>query len=247
MIGAAKGYRVIITVTEKISKEKFTTLKAYGAHVVVCPCVDMDNPHNYHQVAVQLQKSIPNSFMPNQYFNLSNRMAHQTLLAPEIWEQTEGKLTHFFAAAGTSGTISGVGRFLKSKNPDIKVIAIDAQNSWRSTKGNPKPYAVEGIGIDFNTPVTDYAVIDEFIEVSDENALGILQPLAQQYGLLVGLSSGAVAYAAQEYGKTMKKGDIGVMIFGDSGRAYLSKGFYGHVDNTIPCAAALTKTNELFI
>lgn len=247
MIGAAKGYRVIITVTEKISKEKLTTLKAYGAHVVMCPCVEMNDPHNYHQVAVQLQKSIENSFMPNQYFNLSNRLAHQTLLAPEIWQQTEGKITHFFAAAGTSGTVSGVGRYLKAKNPDVRVIAIDAKNSWRSTKGHPKPYAVEGIGIDFNTPIIDYAVIDEFIEVSDEHALGILQPLAKQHGLLVGLSSGAVAYAAQQYAKNMKAGDIGVMIFGDSGRAYLSKGHYGHVDDTIACATALTKPQQAFI
>ena len=245
MIGAAKGYKVIITVTEKISKEKLMTLKAYGAEVVVCPCVAMDNPHNYHKVALQLQKDTPNSFMPNQYFNLSNRQAHYTLLGPEIWHQTAGTITHFFAAAGTSGTVSGVGRYLKSQNPDITVVAIDAKNSWRSTKGHPQPYAVEGIGVDFDTPVTDYSVIDEFLAISDEHALGILQPLAQQNGLLVGLSSGAVAYAVQQYAPRMKAGDIGVMIFGDSGRAYLSKGFYGCVEDTVPCAVALKKAKEL--
>ncbi len=245
MIGATKGYRVIITVTEKISKEKLMTLKAYGAQVVMCPCVDMNDPRNYHQVAVQLQKNTPNSFMPNQYFNVSNRQAHYTLLGPEIWHQTGGTITHFFAGAGTSGTVSGVGRFLKSQNPDIKIIAIDAKNSWRSTKGFPKPYAVEGIGIDFDTPVTDYSVIDEFFEVTDEQSLDILKPLAQQFGLLVGLSSGSVAYATQQYAKKMKKGDVGVMIFGDSGRAYLSKGFYGSVEDTIACDIALKKAREL--
>lgn len=241
MIGAAKGYKVIITVTEKISKEKLTTIKAYGAQVVMCPPAAMDDPRNYHNVAVQVHKNTPNSFMPNQYFNVSNRLAHQTLLGPEIWQQTEGKITHFFAAAGTSGTISGVGRYLKSQNPDVQVIAIDAKNSWRSTKGNPQPYAVEGIGIDFDTPVTDYAVIDTFLEVSDEESFSMLQPLAKQHGLLVGLSSGSVAAGVMQYLPRMKAGDFGVMIFGDSGRAYLSKGFYGQVDDTIPYHAAISQ------
>lgn len=247
MIGAAKGYNVIITVTEKISKEKLMTLKAYGAQVVMCPCVPMDDPRNYHQVAVQLQKNTPNSFMPNQYFNLSNRQAHYTLLGPEIWHQTAGTITHFFAAAGTSGTVSGVGRYLKSQNPDITIIAIDAKNSWRSTKGNPKPYAVEGIGIDFDTPITDYSTIDQFIEVTDEQSFSMLQPLARQHGLLVGLSSGSVAYAVAQYAKNMKAGDVGVMIFGDSGRAYLSKGLYGSVEDTIAYDKALERTKELVL
>jgi len=167
------------------------------------------------------------------------------LLGPEIWHQTGCTITHFFAAAGTSGTVSGVGRYLKAQNPDITVVAIDAKNSWRSTKGHPKPYVVEGIGVDFDTPVTDYSVIDEFVEVSDEDSLGILKPLAQQFGLLVGLSSGAVAYAVQQYAKNMKASDVGVMIFGDSGRAYLSKGFYGSVEDTIACDKALKKAREL--
>lgn len=245
MIGAAKGYKVIITVTEKISKEKLTTIQAYGATVVMCPPAAMDDPRNYHNVAVQIQKQTPNSFMPNQYFNLSNRLAHQTLLGPEIWRQTEGKITHFFAAAGTSGTVSGAGRYLKSQNPDIKVIAIDAKNSWRSTKGNPKPYAIEGIGIDFDTPITDYSIIDEFLEVSDEESLGILQPLAKQHGLLVGLSSGAVAAGVVQYLPKLKQGDIAVMIFGDSGRAYLSKGFYGRVEDTVPYHVALKQPDVM--
>jgi cystathionine beta-synthase len=247
MIGAAKGYKVIITVTEKISKEKLNTLKAYGAHIVMCPSVStIDDPRSYHSVALEIQKNTPNSFMPNQYFNESNRLAHQTLLGPEIWEQTDGAVTHFFAAAGTGGTISGVGRYLKSKNPSIKIIAADSNNSFRSTKGNPKPYAIEGMGIDFVSPVVDYTVIDEIIEVDDEPALNMLKPLARQHGLLVGLSSGAVAYTAQQYMRHMKKDDLGVMIFGDSGRAYLSKGFYSEEsDQVIPCQTVLEKGAQL--
>lgn len=230
MIGAAKRYNVIITTSDKVSKEKLATLKAYGARVIVCPMVDGDDPQNYHAVAERIHHSTPNSFMPNQYFNLSNPYAHYTSMGPEIWRQTEGKITHFFAAAGTGGTISGVGRYLKEQNPKIKIIAADSDFSYRSTKGHPKPYYVEGMGVDYDTPVVDYSVIDEFVEVSDEQSFNILQPLARDYGLLVGLSSGAVAYMVKHYAHKLKDGDLAVMIFGDSGRAYLSKGFYGNVE-----------------
>ncbi|MBA2306723.1 cysteine synthase family protein [Candidatus Dependentiae bacterium] len=227
MIGAAKGYKVIITVFEKISQEKCQTLKAYGATVIKCPGTTfIEDPLSYHSQAVALHKSTPNSFMPNQYFNIANAAGHYASLGPEIWKQTEGKITHFFAAAGTSGTISGAGKYLKEQNPAIKIIAIDSAHSFHSTKGNPQPYKLEGVGIDFISPVLDLSTIDEIIPVTDEHALGILKPLASTYGLLVGLSSGAVAYAVQEYSKTMKPDDYGVMIFGDSGRAYLTKGYY---------------------
>lgn len=227
MLGAAKGYKVIITVSSKVSAEKLATLKAYGAHVVMCPATDyLEDPRSYHSQALKIHKETPDSFMPNQYFNVSNRLAHQTLLAPEIWKQTDGKITHFFAAAGTGGTVSGVGRFLKAQNPKIKVIAADAATSWRATKGNPKPYKVEGMGIDFESPVVDFNVIDEVVGVTDENALGMLPKLAREQGLLVGPSSGAVAWMAMQYAPKLKEGDLGVAIFGDSGRAYLSKNFY---------------------
>lgn len=232
MIGAAKGYKVIITVSEKVSQEKMQTLKAYGAQVVICPTTDfIDDPRSYHSVAVQLQKETPHSFMPNQYFNPLNAQAHYTSLAPEVWNQTHGAITHFFAGAGTGGTITGVGRYLKEKNPEIKVIAIDSVNSFRATGGHPKPYAIEGMGIDFESPVIDYSVIDEIITVNDENAISMLKTLAKN-GFLVGPSSGAVAYAAQQYAQQqMGANDRGVMIFGDSGRAYLSKGFYEQVSS----------------
>lgn len=227
MIGAIKGYKVIITVSEKISQEKLQVLKAFGAQVVVCPPTDrIDDPSGYHSKAVEIHKNTPNSFMPNQYFNLSNSKSHEMLLGPEIWKQTHGTITHFFAAAGTGGTISGVGRFLKKMNSNIKVYALDSINSYRSTKGHPKPYKVEGMGIDFESPVLNYSVIDEMIEVRDEDALAMLKTLARNYGFLVGPSSGAVAWAAQKYSKDFSPDAVVVMIFGDSGRAYLTKNYY---------------------
>ena len=229
MIGAVKGYKVIITVSEKISEEKLKAIQSYGAEVVMCPSTAyIEDPNNYHQQALALHAKTPNSFMPNQYFNPANAKAHYTLLGPEVWKQTHGKITHFFAAAGTCGTISGTGRYLKEQNPKVQVFAIDSDKSFRSTKGCPQPYKVEGMGIDWNgSPVLDENAIDDYLEVSDENALGMLKTLASGHGILVGPSSGAVAYAAQEYANQhMYPGDIGVMIFGDSGRAYLTKNFY---------------------
>ncbi len=227
MIGAARGYKVVIVVSEKISKEKLQTMQAYNAQVIVCPVTDcIDDPEGYHSVAVRMCNELPNAFMPNQYFNLMNTQAHYTLLGPEVWEQTDGTVTHFFAGAGTGGTVTGVGRYLKEQNPNVKIIAVDSINSYRATKGSPKPYQVEGMGIDFDSPVIDYKVIDDVLTVSDNDAIAMLQLLASK-GFLVGPSSGAVAHAAYQYAKNyLSKNDRVVIIFGDSGRAYLSKGFY---------------------
>ena len=227
MIGAAKGYRVIISVSEKISQEKMDTLRAYGAEVVICPATSfLEDPNSYHSKAVEIHKKTANSFMPDQYFNIANREAHYRSLGPEIWRNTEGKITHFVAAAGTGGTISGAGQYLKEKNPDIQIIAVDSNNSYRSTNGNPKPYAVEGMGVDFVSPVLNNKIINRFIEVSDEQAFTTLRELARNYGLLVGPSSGAVAYAGFSLQQELKPHDCAVIIFGDSGRAYLSKKLY---------------------
>lgn len=227
MIGAVRGYKVIITASEKISDEKMKTMKAYGAEVVLCPSTDfIEDPKSYHSRALEIKKNTPNSFMPNQYFNFSNSKAHYTLLGPEIWKQTEGRVTHFIAAAGTSGTISGAGKFLKEQNPKIRIVAVDAATSFHSTHGKPKPYKMEGIGMDFDTPIFDKGVIDEIVPVTDERGLGMLPIMARKYGLLVGPSSGAVAYAAERYSKQLTQDDVVVMIFGDSGRAYLTKGYY---------------------
>lgn len=227
MIGVLKGYKVIITVSEKISQEKLQTIQAYGAMTIMCPATSLiENPQSYHSQAVALHKKTPNSFMPNQYFNIANAQGHYQSLGPELWKQTEGKITHFFAGAGTGGTICGAGKYLKEKNPTIKVIAIDSAHSLYSTNGNPKPYKVEGIGLDFDSPVFDRSVIDEIIPVSDAHALPMLKTLAQKHGLLAGTSSGAVAYVVQNYGKKLGTNDTVVMIFGDSGRAYLTKNYY---------------------
>lgn len=254
MIGAIKGYKVIITVPEKTSKEKYGTMLAYGARVVVCPTkANLQDPESYHSKAHELHKSIPNSFMPNQYFNLDNSRAHYCITGPEIWRQTEGKITHFFAGAGTCGTISGVGQFLKEQNPAIKILAVDAATSYRSTNGNPAPYKYEGLGVDFMSPVLNEAVIDEFLTVSDHDGLTALKGLATKYGFLVGPASGAVAFVTQVYAQQhMKEGDLGVMIFGDSGRSYLTKGYYAQdsdephgVCNPKNAATKSTMTHEL--
>jgi cystathionine beta-synthase len=228
MIAAIKGYKAIVTVSEKISQEKHQTIKAYGAEVVMCPSTSfIEDPRSYHSQAVAILNKTPNAIMLNQYFNVQNAEAHYRSLAPEVWNQTEGNVTHYFAAAGTGGTISGVGKYLKEKNKNVKVLAVDSDTSWRTTKGNPKPYKVEGMGIDFETPVLNKSVIDDYLPISDDHALGMLKTMASKYGLLIGPSSGAVAYAAYEYAKRhFNDGDMGVIIFGDSGRAYLTKNFY---------------------
>lgn len=227
MVGALKGYKVIITVSEKISKEKMQTLKAYGAEIVICPATALiEDPQGYHTQAKKIHDSIPGSFMPDQYYNTENRDAHYSLLGPEIWKQTEGKITHFFAGAGTGGTVSGVGRFLKEQNPTIKVFALDSVNSFRATQGNPKPYRVEGMGIDFVNEIMDYHIIDEVITVSDDEAINMMNVFGKEYGVLVGPSSGAVAAGVHKKLATLTKDDVVVMIFGDSGRAYLSKNFF---------------------
>lgn len=227
MIGSIKGYKVIICSTEKHSKEKINTIRSYGATVLTFePTERLEDPKSYHSQAVLLQQNTPNSYMPNQYCSLLNSEAHYKGIGPEIWNQTDGKVTHIIAAAGTGGTVSGIGKFLKEMNPNIKVIAVDAQNSYRSTKGNPKPYRLEGMGVDSDSIVLDHSVIDEFIEVNDDQGIDMMKNLAHSKGFLVGPSSGAVAYASYVYGKNLRDGDIAVSIFGDSGRAYLSKGFY---------------------
>lgn len=224
MIGASKGYKVIITTPDKTAIEKIKTLKALGAEVILCKSIeDTSNPEHYHQVAVKKTKEIPGAYMTDQYMNIENAEGHYRLTGPEIWKQTKGEITHFFAASGSCGTISGTGKFLKEKNSKIKVIAFDIATSWYSTGGNPKPYKMEGVGIDFDTPVLYKQYIDEIIPITDEQAFSMIKPIAVKTGILGGLSSGLVAYGVRRYAKKMTSADLGVMIFGDSARAYLSK------------------------
>jgi cystathionine beta-synthase len=227
MIGAMKGYKVIITVSEKISTEKLQAIKAYGATVIMCPATDtIEDPKSYHSVARRLHEQTPGSCMPDQYFNVANAHAHYFSLGPEIWKQTQGTITHFFAGAGTGGTLSGAGKYLKEQNSQIKVIAIDSVNSFRATGGNPKPYYIEGVGIDFISPVMNYDIVDDIITVTDADSFAMLKILAHKKGILAGPSSGAVARGVQQYLDNIPADAVVVMIFGDSGRAYLTKNFY---------------------
>ncbi|MBD3231649.1 pyridoxal-phosphate dependent enzyme [Candidatus Dependentiae bacterium] len=224
MIGAVKKYKVIITVPDRTSKEKIDVLRAYGAKVYICPNADtLDDPEGYHAKAEELCKKISGAFMPNQYFNKSNPMAHYTTTGPEIWKQTNGKITHFIAGAGSCGTISGVGKFLKEKNQNIKIIGVDAASSVYSSK-KPKAYNAEGIGIDVISETFDKKFVDQIIPINDYDAFSMTKQLSKK-GLLVGISSGAVMHVALQYCKKLTNQDVVVVIFGDSGRAYLSKVF----------------------
>jgi len=226
-IGAAKGYNVIITVSEKVSVEKRTTLEAYGVTVITCPATRLlSDPENYHQRALAIHKATPNSFMLNQYFNPDNARAHYSLLGPELWRQTEGKITHFIGGAGSCGTICGAGKYLKEQNNDINIIAVDSVNSYRTTCGNPQPYVLDGMGIDYDTPLLDPSVVDRFITVKDHDAHAMLKTLARSYGFLVGPASGAVAWAARSIAHELAANACVAMLFGDSGRAYLTKHLY---------------------
>lgn len=234
MIGAIKGYKVIITASKKVSAEKRATLKAYGVELIECtPTTFLHDPENYHQVALAIHKNTPNSIMLNQYFNPENSRAHYASLGPELWRQTAGKITHFIGGSGSCGTVSGVGKYLKEQNSAIKVFGVDSVNSYRTTQGNPKPYVLEGMGIDYETPLLDTAVVDDFLTVKDDDAIRMLKTLARNYGLLVGPASGAVAAATYEYVQQLPADACIVMLFGDSGRAYLTKNFYADIENSI--------------
>lgn len=225
MIGALKGYSVVITVPDRTSTEKIATLRAYGAKVYVCPDTDnLEDPNSYHSKAREVVESTPGAFMPNQYFNSANPQAHYNTTGPEIWNQTEGKVTHFITGMGSCGIISGAGRFLKEKNKSITVIGVDAENSKLSSPC-PKTYKVEGLGVDVFSETLDRSVIDTIIPISDDDAFAATRYAASSYGFLIGISSGAVLHTALTYAKNLTEKDVVVIIFADSGRAYLSKVF----------------------
>ena len=222
MIGAVKGYRVIITVPERTSIEKVQTLRAYGAEVHVCPNTeDHDAPDSYHMRAVELTKTIDGAFMPDQYYNPLNAEAHYQTTGPEIWKQTDGKITHFICGAGSCGTISGVGAYLKEQNSDVQIIGVDSAQSLYSAS-SPGSYNTEGIGIDVISEVFRQDVVDEIIPIEDAPAFETARNAAKK-GLMVGLSCGAVLYVAEAIKERLKPDDIAVCILADSGRAYLSK------------------------
>src|SRR5690606_22358639 len=195
-----KGYRCIFTTTDKQSKEKIDALRAFGAEVIVCPTnVDPEDPRSYYSVSSRLEREIPNSWKADQYDNLSNTQAHYEQTGPEIWEQTEGKITHLVAGVGTGGTISGAGRYLKEQNPDIVVWGIDSYGSvfkkYKETgifdKNEIYPYITEGIGEDFLPKNVDFDVIDHFEKVTDKDAALMTRELARKEGIFAGNSAGA--------------------------------------------------------
>jgi cystathionine beta-synthase len=225
MAAAIKGYKCIFVMTDKVSEEKRSLLRAFGAEVVICPSsVASDDPASYRSVAARMAIEIPGAFSPNQYNNPANPQAHIETTGPEIWEDTDGKVTHFVAGIGTAGTIIGTARYLKSQNPAIRVVGADPEGSVYSGD-EPKPYKVEGIGMDHFPGNYDPSLIDEFVRVSDLTSFSLARRLAREEGILVGSSSGTALAAALEVGKRADPDDVIAVLFPDTGRSYLSKVF----------------------
>src|SRR5881392_2491995 len=227
-----KGYRCIFTTTDKQSKEKLDALRAFGAEVIICPTnVDPDDPRSYYSVRDRLATEIPNSWKANQYDNLSNTAAHYEQTGPEIWEQTEGRVTQLVVGVGTGGTVSGVGRYLKERNPKIKVWGIDTYGSvfkkYKETgvfdKNEIYHYITEGIGEDFLPANVDFSVIDHFEKVTDKDAAVMTRRIAREEGIFAGNSAGAAMAGLLQLKEHFSKDDVIVVIFHDHGSRYLGK------------------------
>ncbi|MFO0964289.1 MAG: cystathionine beta-synthase [Gemmataceae bacterium] len=225
MIAAVKGYRCIFVLPDKMSSEKISLLKAYGAEVVITPtAVPPDSPDSYNGVADRLAREIPGGWRPNQFSNLANPEVHYRQTGYEIWEQTEGRLTAFVAGVGTGGTISGVARYLKEQNPDVRIIGADPEGSVLSG-GSPKPWKVEGIGEDFVPKTFNGQLVDEWIRITDAESFQIARAVARREGILLGGSSGTAVAAALHYARRLNGDQLVVALCADTGRNYLSK-FY---------------------
>lgn len=234
LAAAVKGYKCIFTTTDKQSKEKVDLLKAVGGEVIVCPTnVEPEDPRSYYSVAKRLSKEIPNSYWCNQYDNLSNRAAHYETTGPEIWEQTDGKITHLVVGVGTGGTISGTGRYLKEKNPAVQVWGIDTYGSvfkkYHETgvfdPGEIYPYITEGIGEDILPENVDFKVIDHFEKVSDKDGAIMARRLAREEGLLLGYSAGSAVAGLIQLKDRLQPGDVVVVVIHDHGSRYVGKIF----------------------
>ena len=232
LAAVVKGYKCIFTTTDKQSKEKVDILKAVGAEVIVCPTnVEPDDPRSYYSVARRLAKEIPNSFHFNQYDNLANRQAHYETTGPEIWEQTNGKITHLVVATGTGGTITGMGMYLKEMNPNIQIWAIDVFGSllkkYHDTgvldMGEVHPYITEGIGEDFVPENYDMKVIDLFEQVNDKDGAVMARRISREEGIFIGYSAGTAVQGILQLKNKLKKDDVVVVIFNDHGSRYVAK------------------------
>lgn len=227
-----KGYKCIFTTTDKQSKEKSDILKAVGAEVIVCPTnVEPSDPRSYYSVSKRLANEIPNSWYVNQYDNLANRQAHYEQTGPEIWEQTEGKITHLVVATGTGGTIVGTGKYLKEKNPNIKIWAVDTYGSLLKKyfdtgeidQNEVYPYISEGFGEDFVPQNYDMSVIDEFTKVTDKDGAIMARRIAKEEGIFIGYSAGSCFQGVLQLKDQLKKDDVVVCIFHDHGSRYVAK------------------------
>ena len=229
-----RGYKLICTISDKQSKEKIDILKAMGAKVVICPTnVPPDHPDSYYSVAKRLNKEISNSFYPNQYDNLSNRLAHYESTGPEIWKQTDGKVTHFVVGVGTGGTISGVGKYLKEMNNEIKIWGVDAYGSvykkYHETgifdDKEIYPYVTEGIGEDIIAKNVDFDLIDHFEKVTDKQGAIFARRLAKEEGIFAGYSCGSALAAVNQLKHKLSKNDVVVVLLHDHGSRYVGKVF----------------------
>ncbi|WP_446218413.1 cystathionine beta-synthase [Micromonospora sp. IBHARD004] len=240
LVAQLKGYKCVFVCPDKVSQDKQDVLRAYGAEVVVCPtAVAPEDPRSYYNVSDRLAREIPGAWKPNQYSNPANPRSHYETTGPEIWTQTEGRVTHFVAGVGTGGTISGIGRYLKDASEGrVKVIGADPEGSVYSG-GTGRPYLVEGVGEDFWPETYDRGVADEIVEVSDKESFEMTRRLAREEGLLVGGSCGMAVVAALEVARKAGPDDVIVVLLPDSGKGYLSKIFndkwmarYGFLDNS---------------
>ena len=233
LVCAVKGYRAIFVMPDKISEEKRAALRAYGAKVVITPTsVEPDDPRSYLSVSKKLAEMTPGSFLTNQYHNPDNRNVHYEHTGPEIWEQTDGKVDVFVAGAGTGGTISGVGKYLKEKKKDVKILCPDPVGSilhdlfyYKEVREKPQPYKVEGVGEDMLPDNVQMEYIDDFVQVSDQEAFDMTREIVAKEGICVGPSSAMALVGAIKYGEKIEKPSNFLIVMADSGRAYLSKAF----------------------
>ena len=223
IVAARRHYKCLFVMPDKMAPEKIGLLRAYGAQVIVCPtAVPPDHPDSYYSVTARLAEEIPGAFHPDQYHNPENPASHVASTGPEIWRQTAGRISHFVAGIGTGGTISGIGRYLKERNPDIQIIGADPEGSVYSG-GSGRPYLVEGIGEDFWPTTYDPSVIDRVIMVSDADSFQTARRIGVEEGLLVGGSTGTAVWAALQLQAELGPNDVVVTLVPDSGRGYLSK------------------------